>query len=174
MPLSTELTAKIIDKTNISALLAAVQSGATFTIAPVTTGYTRQFQHQDWIDFVDPVAAGGTNGVNGRMHGIEHDLDLISAAIGSLQSAITQVSQTPPAVGMVVAPGISNGAKIPVPSGFTVDQTRFFAFPKLFTQQITAVGQTVQFSVWAGTDGTVTASTNLTCTGVAIAKLGGW
>ena len=37
--------------------------------------YTSQFSHKDWIDFVDSVQAGGTNGINGRMHAIEAEFD---------------------------------------------------------------------------------------------------
>jgi hypothetical protein len=53
--------------------------------------YTRQFNHKDWIDFVDSVQAGGANGINGRFHGIEKEFDTISAVI----SQIAQVLATP-------------------------------------------------------------------------------
>ena len=53
--------------------------------------YTRQFSHKDWIDFVDSVQAGGTNGINGRLHAIESEFDAISAVI----TQIAQVLATP-------------------------------------------------------------------------------
>ena len=53
--------------------------------------YTRQFSHKDWIDFVDSVQAGGTNGINVRMHAIEAEFDAISAVITQIANAL----QTP-------------------------------------------------------------------------------
>ncbi len=180
MPNTAALGLRVVNASNIDTLVKAIASGASFVVSESTpSGYTREFQHQDWIDFVDPVAAGGSNGFNERFHALEHEFDLIAAAITSADTAIGQIEQAPPAVGLVVAPGISNGAKIPVPSGFSVDETKFFAFPKLFSFTPSAVpsGQNVNFQVFAATDGTVTANGNnatLLATGVAIAKRGGW
>ena len=169
---------KTIDSTNINDIVKLVASGNTFVVSQVgTTGYTRTFQHQDWVDFVDPVAAGGSNGFNERFHALEHEFDLIATAIASADTAIGQIEQAPPAIGMVVAPGISNGAKIPVPANFDVSQTKFFAFPKLYTSTVSALGQVVGFTVAAAADGTVTAtaqSGTIVATGIAIAKMGGW
>ena len=53
--------------------------------------YTPQFSHKDWIDFVDSVQAGGTNGINVRFHGIEAEFAAISSAIAQ----IAQVLATP-------------------------------------------------------------------------------
>jgi hypothetical protein len=53
--------------------------------------YTPQFSHKDWIDFVDSVQAGGTNGINIRFHGIETEFAAISSAIAQ----IAQVLATP-------------------------------------------------------------------------------
>jgi hypothetical protein len=54
--------------------------------------YTPQFSHKDWIDFVDSVQAGGTNGINIRFHGIEAEFTTISSVIAQ----IAQVLATPP------------------------------------------------------------------------------
>jgi hypothetical protein len=53
--------------------------------------YTPQFSHKDWIDFVDSVQAGGTNGINVRFHGIEGEFATISSVIAQ----IAQVLATP-------------------------------------------------------------------------------
>jgi len=53
--------------------------------------YTPQFSHKDWIDFVDSVQAGGTNGINIRFHGIEAEFAMISSVIAQ----IAQVLATP-------------------------------------------------------------------------------
>src|ERR1700749_1194667 len=87
---------KMVDKTNISALVQAVMAGQSFALtAAAPTGYTRQFQHQDWGDFVDPGQAGGNNGFNERFHALEAEFDLISAAITSVDNAVTTIEGTP-------------------------------------------------------------------------------
>jgi hypothetical protein len=48
--------------------------------------YTTQFSHKDWIDFVDSVQAGGPNGINGRMHGIQAEFATVSQVIGQLNA----------------------------------------------------------------------------------------
>ena len=53
--------------------------------------YTPQFSHKDWIDFVDSVQAGGTNGINIRFHGVEAEFATISSVIAQ----IAQVLATP-------------------------------------------------------------------------------
>jgi hypothetical protein len=53
--------------------------------------YTPQFSHKDWIDFVDSVQAGGTNGINKRFHDIETEFGTISTVIAQ----IAQVLATP-------------------------------------------------------------------------------
>jgi len=51
--------------------------------------YNRQFfSHKDWIDFVDSIQAGGSNGVNGRMHAIEQEFDAISGVVGQLNAGL--------------------------------------------------------------------------------------
>src|SRR6516162_8172837 len=106
----------LINKANLNSIVSQVLAGATFQIsAPAPTGYTRQFQHTDWIDFVDPVQAGGNNGFNERFHALESEFDLISAAITSVDNALTSFEQTPPAVGLALALSIADGATIPVP-----------------------------------------------------------
>jgi hypothetical protein len=59
--------------------------------------YTSQFSHKDWIDFVDSVQAGGTNGINGRMHAIEAEFAKLSVVIGQINSALV----IPPPTGSV-------------------------------------------------------------------------
>src|SRR5262249_35159972 len=89
----------VINRGNLADLVAAIGAGQTFTVtAAAPTGYTRKFQHQDWIDFVDPVQAGGNNGFNQRFHALESEFELISAAISSADSAISGLQTTSPAI----------------------------------------------------------------------------
>jgi hypothetical protein len=45
----------------LSSLVADVLAGKVFELTSTPpTGYTRQFQHKDWIDFVDPVERAKT------------------------------------------------------------------------------------------------------------------
>src|SRR5271166_922263 len=112
-----------INKNNINELVSLVLAGQIFNVTPTApTGYTRQFQHQDWIDFVDPVQAGGNNGFNERFHALEGEFDLISTAITSVDNAVNAVVAAPPAVGLTIAPSLSNGASIPVPTGFLASE----------------------------------------------------
>jgi hypothetical protein len=62
--------------------------------------YTPQFSHKDWIDFVDSVQAGGTNGINIRFHGIEAEFATISSVIAQ----IAQIAQVPAPVTVGFAP----------------------------------------------------------------------
>src|SRR6266568_3738583 len=114
IPLKTTIT-----KDNLSSIISAVMAGQNFAItAAAPSGYNRQFQHQDWIDFVDPVQAGGNNGFNERFHALESEFDLVAAAITSVDNAVNSIESASPAIGLTVAVGLSNGATIPVPSGF--------------------------------------------------------
>ena len=70
--------------------------------------YTPTFQHKDWIDFVDSVQAGGTNGINIRFHGIEAEFTAIQAAFNLLSQAPAAVSQT-----MTLAPALTATASAP-------------------------------------------------------------
>jgi hypothetical protein len=54
--------------------------------------YTRSFSHDDWIDRVTRVEAGGENGFNGRFHGIEADLDTISGVVKKVDDELTSHS----------------------------------------------------------------------------------
>ena len=177
------LNATIINKANLNSFVSQIMAGATFQIsAPAPTGYTRQFQHTDWIDFVDPVQAGGNNGFNERFHALESEFDLISTAITSVDNALTSFEQTPPAVGLTLALSIADGATIPVPSGFQLSETMFFAFPKLWNATLSAAGGgEIGFWVFANNAGVVTVKTlgatsaqGLVATGIAISKKGGW
>lgn len=64
------------------------------SIAPIT--YTRTFSHKDWIDFVDSVQAGGTNGINIRMHAIEAEFDTLSQVISAINAALQTLGAQPP------------------------------------------------------------------------------
>ncbi len=51
--------------------------------------YTRQiFAWQDYVDFVDSVQAGGTNGINVRMHSIEKEFDALSGVITQVNAGL--------------------------------------------------------------------------------------
>jgi hypothetical protein len=176
---------QIVTRENLAEIAAAVAAGQALAVVPVApTGYTRQFQHTDWIDFVDPVQAGGGNGFNERFHALESEFDLISAAIASADATIAGIESTPPAVGLTVASSISDGAQIPVPAGFAASETMFFAFVKWYDVTIPQPGTDVGFRVFASNTGIVTAQLfpinsptpgqSLIATGVAISKRGGW
>jgi hypothetical protein len=57
--------------------------------------YNRKFSHKDWIDFVDSVQAGGTNGINVRMHAIEGEFDALAQAITLINTALQTLGATP-------------------------------------------------------------------------------
>jgi len=176
----------ILSKNNLPDLIAAIGAGQTFTItAAAPTGYTRQFQHQDWIDFVDPVQAGGNNGFNNRCHALESEFDLISAAISSADNAISGLQTAPLALGITIVVGIANGATIPAPAGFDPQkETKYFAFVKTYQVDLAQRGgslSTIGFQVAASDSGVVTVNAingnpgqAVIATGVAIAKRGGW
>src|SRR5215469_13457087 len=177
------LPLSVITKSNVSSLVSAVLAGQNFAVSAATpSGYTRQFQHTDWIDFVDPVQAGGNNGFNERFHALESEFDLISAAISSVDNALTSFEQSPPAVGLTLALSIADGATIPIPAGFQLSETVFFAFPKLWEVDLSQrANTTVGFQVFANNAGVVTAkgvggttAQSVVATGLAISKKGGW
>jgi hypothetical protein len=180
--MAISLASSIIDKTNITSLVARIMAGETFVVASTgPSGYTRQFQHQDWIDFVDPVQAGGNNGFNERFHALESEFDLISTAITSVDNVVNNLQSAPPAVGLTIALSIANGATIPVPTGFQASETKFFAFVKLYEFDLLGGSQSAGFRVLADTNGVVTAvpvgtgtGQSVLATGIAISKRGGW
>ncbi|MEJ3748627.1 hypothetical protein WEI85_35770 [Actinomycetes bacterium KLBMP 9797] len=134
----------------------------------MTSPYTPGFQFSDWPDGPLnanlPPAPLSPNAV----------LNQVEAEFGSIATAFTKTSQ----VGMVVVTSISNGATIPVPTGFTLAETRFFAFVKAYAHN--SATSRVWFSVFATASGVVNATVisgsgdGLNATGVAIARKGGW
>lgn len=58
--------------------------------------YNPQFQHQDWIDNVDRVQAGGPNGFNGHFHALEAEFQAISQAIAQISTALDALGTKPP------------------------------------------------------------------------------
>ncbi|HZW34287.1 MAG TPA: hypothetical protein VFF52_26425 [Isosphaeraceae bacterium] len=79
-------------------------------MSTTTISYTRQFSHKDWIDFVDSVQAGGTNGINIRMHAIEAEFDTLSQVIALISTALQapapkpQTLTLPPALAATTSP----------------------------------------------------------------------
>lgn len=61
-------------------------------------GFTRGFQHEDWVDNVDRVQAAGDNGFNQRFHGIEADLDEIGLIVDLISRALDSLSAAPAAL----------------------------------------------------------------------------
>jgi hypothetical protein len=54
-----------------------------------TISYSRTFfSWQDYTDFVDPVQAGGTNGINLRMHNIEKEFDQLGGVVGQVNAGL--------------------------------------------------------------------------------------
>ena len=73
--------------------------------------YMRQFSHKDWIDFVDSVQAGGANGINGRLHGVEAEFDKISTVISLIASAL----QTPVVKNRTITLSPTLGGTVEIP-----------------------------------------------------------
>ncbi len=59
--------------------------------------YTPQFSHQDWVDNVDRVQAGGDSGFNVRFHGIEGEFSTLTTVVKEISDAIDTLSAAPPA-----------------------------------------------------------------------------
>jgi hypothetical protein len=57
--------------------------------------YTRSFTHADWLDNVDRVQAGGSNGFNGRFHLLEAEFDILSGVVKQVNDALTLLGQQP-------------------------------------------------------------------------------
>src|ERR1700694_4355725 len=55
--------------------------------------YTRSYAHNDWIDNQDVVQAGGEKGFNQEFHGLEAELDKISATFGNTNTAIQNIQR---------------------------------------------------------------------------------
>jgi hypothetical protein len=126
--------------------------------------YTPAFQHTDWP--AGPVNADlpPDNNANQVMHRIEQEFSAVATAFGRAAE-----------VGMVVVTNISHGSTIPVPTGFSRAETKFFAFVKMYAMGNSPNG----FQVFASETGVVTCqalgqSGGLVATGVAIARKGGW
>ncbi|MFB4296709.1 hypothetical protein [Actinomadura sp. NTSP31] len=70
--------------------------------------YTPKFHHLDWVDNVDRVEAGGTNGFNIRFETIESDLHGVSTVVTQIGTELDQlgarVPTVPPSVTLSVAP----------------------------------------------------------------------
>ncbi|MEU5261563.1 hypothetical protein [Amycolatopsis sp. NPDC021455] len=59
--------------------------------------YTPVFHHTDWVDRVDRVVAGGSNGFNGRFNTIAGDLRTLSTVVTQIGQAIDEsVAPAPP------------------------------------------------------------------------------
>ena len=58
--------------------------------------YVPTFQHQDWIDNVDRVQAGGDNGFNLRFHALEAEFNRLAGVITQLSAALQALGQQPP------------------------------------------------------------------------------
>jgi len=61
-----------------------------------TINYTPGFQHQDWIDNVDRVQAGSTNGFNARFHALEAEFQRLSTVLAQVGAALDALGQKPP------------------------------------------------------------------------------
>jgi hypothetical protein len=61
-----------------------------------SVNYTPNFQHQDWLDFVDRVQAGGTNGFNSRFHALEAEFQRLSQVVTQIGAALDAVGTKPP------------------------------------------------------------------------------
>jgi hypothetical protein len=68
-----------------------------------TVVYTPAFQHQEWVDNVDRVSAGGTNGFNVRFNSIEAEFQAVSQAVQTIDtvlSSLGKVVTAPITIGM--------------------------------------------------------------------------
>src|SRR5262249_38267454 len=55
--------------------------------------YTPGFQHEDWVDNVDRVQAGGPNGFNIRFNAIEGEFQKIGPAVQPIDTALGSLGQ---------------------------------------------------------------------------------
>jgi hypothetical protein len=62
----------------------------------MTVSYTPSFTHTDWVDNQDRVQAGGSNGFNGRFHGIEAEFAALQLVVQAINDALTALSTKPP------------------------------------------------------------------------------
>ncbi len=60
-----------------------------------TVSYTPGFEHQDWVDNVDRVRAGGDNGFNGRFHALEAEFARLSQVVTQINTALNALGQPP-------------------------------------------------------------------------------
>jgi hypothetical protein len=61
-----------------------------------SVSYTPQFSHQDWVDNVDRVQAGGANGFNGRFHSLEAEFQRLSQVLADVGAALDALGTKPP------------------------------------------------------------------------------
>ncbi len=61
-----------------------------------SVSYTPQFSHQDWVDNVDRVQAGGANGFNGRFHSLEAEFQRLSDVLAQVGAALDALGTKPP------------------------------------------------------------------------------
>jgi len=100
----------------------------------------------------------------------------LSISTNKIQDAAITIGKIAPGavspnIGVTVTQGLANGVNIPIPLGFTKAECLFFAIPKFIN-----TNNATQFVCSVDADGKVTAQPvgNVTATGVAIAKKGGW
>jgi hypothetical protein len=62
----------------------------------VSIQFTPSFKHTDWVDNLDRVQAGGTNGFNIRFQGLLTDLGALAAVVQQINAALVALGTKPP------------------------------------------------------------------------------
>jgi hypothetical protein len=63
-----------------------------------TVQFTPTFEHQDWVDNVDRVTAGGPNGFNGRFNALQADLNQMTDVVKTINTAL---QARPPSIQLI-------------------------------------------------------------------------
>jgi hypothetical protein len=117
------------------------------------------------------------NNLNTELGKIATSIKAVNQAATDLDSRVSSLGGQIRQIGLSVTMAMSDGASIPIPSGFSLAETRFFAIPACYNQtlsnnlasfQLTLDNGTVHYAVPGGDN------RFNTVTGVALSRQGGW
>lgn len=117
------------------------------------------------------------NNLNTELGKIATSIKAVNQAATDLDSRVTSLGGQIRQIGLVVVTGITDKTKIPIPAGFQLSETQFFAMPRCFTGDVE--NNVTNFDMYAAADGTVYISAYgnsqyNSATGVALSRQGGW
>ncbi|MFI9379630.1 hypothetical protein [Kutzneria sp. NPDC052558] len=118
------------------------------------------------------------NNLTSELSKIATSIKAVNQAATNLDSQIQAVDAKVRQIGLSVTTAMSSGASIPIPAGFSLAETRFFAIPGCYNQTVN--NNLVSFQLTLDTNGKVTYdvpnsdSRFNVVTGVALSRQGGW